>query len=95
MLYISKREIMPPSTLADDDPLICLLLSIVKRRVIDAIRNRSTWKRGGRIAFEGESALLKVCDPFGIEFVSQLECEEALSSVMKHFSENQQRVICQ
>ncbi len=93
MLYISKREIMPPSTLADDDPLICLLLSIVKRRVIDAIRNRSTWKRGGRIAFEGESALLKVCDPFGIEFVSQLECEEALSSVMKHFSENQQRVI--
>lgn len=82
------------SDLRDEDLLLRLLISIVKKRqLIHAYRRNTAWKRGGRNLVVGEKNLEQIYDPRSLEFISELEWDEVLAMVLRHFKEKQSWII--
>ena len=86
------ERVTQPKQLSDER-LIGLLMKIVEKRSLDAIRDVNAWKRGGRIEAVGSDHLQHCHDPHCVDCFSEMQAAEMRSLLDIHLDSMQQQVL--
>ena len=86
------ERVTQPKQLSDER-LIGLLMKIVEKRSLDAIRDVNAWKRGGRIEAVGSDHLQHCHDPHCVDCFSEMQAAEMRLVLDKHLDRMQQQVL--
>jgi DNA-binding NarL/FixJ family response regulator len=76
-----------------DERLIGLLMKIVEKRSLDAIRDVNAWKRGGQLEAFGSEHLQQCTDPHCSDCSSEMQAAEMRSLLDIHLESMQQQVL--